>query len=109
MAEGPHTLLAEVFAVFSQHTRQHWEPEYASYLFWKFKSVSAYRDEDISGILQRAYIDYKRDRGLGRIISDRDITYEERSYIHHRLCEKKGIRPKQRRAPKPPRRSAQRR
>ena len=100
MAEGPHTPLAQVFAVFSDHTQEHWEPEFASYLYWKFVCVSAYRDGNIRGIFQRAYVDYKRDRGLGRFVGYRDITAAEFAYIHSRRLELQGIRPRQRRRPR---------
>ena len=111
MAEGPHTplLAQQVLEVFSDHTRQHWEQEFTSYLYWKFRRVCRYRADRISGILQSAYIDYKDRKTGSRCISDRNISKEEFAYIHSRRLELKGIRPRQRRAPKPPRRSAQRR
>ena len=92
-------LTEQVLQVFSDHTRQHWEDEYSSYLYWKFRSVSAYSPDSYTGSLQSAYIDYKRDRGLSRCISDRNITDKEKAYIHNVICWNKGINPKQRRQP----------
>ena len=100
MAERPHTLLEQVFAVFSAHTGVHWEAEYSSYLYWKCNAVTSYRNEGIIGILRRAYVDYKRHRGLSRSVSGRDITAIEKAYINRSRLELHGIRPRQRRQPR---------
>ena len=93
-------LTQQVLEVFSDHTRQHWESEYTSYLYWKFRSVGAYRADGYTGILQSAFIDYK-DRKTGcRGISDRDMIAEEFAYIHSHKCWNRGINPKQRRGPR---------
>ena len=93
------SLTEQALQVFSDHTRQHWEDEYSSYLYWKFRSVSAYSPDSYTGIFQSAYIKYKKDRGLGRFISDRNITAKEKAYIHNHICWNKKIKPKQRRQP----------
>ena len=100
MAERPHTLLEQAFAVFSAHAGVHWEAEYSSYLYWKCNAATPYRNEGIIGILHRAYVDYKGHRSLSRSNSGRDIAAIEKAYINRSRLELRDIRPRQRRQPK---------
>ena len=71
--------LCAVFDIFSKHTQVYYESEYASYLYWKFASVGC---KDLNVILLKAYIDYRRDRGLSRAFTWCNVTSKEMAYFH---------------------------
>ena len=99
MAEEPRTPTCEHgLTVFAEHTTKFWEPEFASYLYWKFLRISASHNASMLAKLKKAYTDYKRERGGSRCISYRKISPVEFAYIHNRRLELQNIHPKQRRS-----------
>ena len=99
MAEEPRTPTCEHgLTVFAEHTTKHWEPEFASYLYWKFVRISASHNASMLAKLSSAYIDYKRERTGSRCITDRNISAVEFAYIHNRRLELQNIRPRQRKS-----------